>query len=230
VSVAAVAFVPCAPLLVPQVAGGSAALDEPMRAASRAAVAAAVAVAPDEIVVVAPVAAPGSWPSEASWDFAGFGVERPSAAGPELPWPLGLGAWLLDECGWAGARRYVGVGPGAAGLEPGAGTGPSEPGLTTVIVAVGDGSACRTERAPGYLDPRAEAFDAAIAAALAAGDTTALRGLDDRLADTLLCRSLPVWRWVAAALDDQPVSTAQLTVEVAPYGVGYFVASWTCAA
>jgi hypothetical protein len=42
------------------------------------------------------------------------------------------------------------------------------------VVALGDGSARRSEKAPGYVDPRAAAHDADVAAALAGGDAEGL--------------------------------------------------------
>jgi hypothetical protein len=222
VSVAAVAFVPAAPLLVPQVAGGSAAVDDALRAASLDAVARALGEGPDEVVVVAPTAAPGEWSQDTTWDFAGFGVARtPPDPRPVLPWPLGIGAWLLDECGWNGPRRYVGV--------PESGVAAPRPLLgdhATVVLAVGDGSACRTERAPGHLDDRAEPFDDEVAGHLARGDAIGLDRLDEVLARELSCAGLSVWRWVAAALTDAEVTKAELSTHIAPYGVGYFVALW----
>ena len=90
---------------------------------------------------------------------------------------------------------------------------------------MGDGSARRCERAPGYVDPRAEPFDAAVAAALAAGDAAALRALDPALGADLLAAGVPAWRvagHAAAGVD----LTAELLHRSAPYGVGYLVASW----
>jgi hypothetical protein len=141
-----------------------------------------------------------------------------------LPWPLGIGAWLLDEVGWDGPRRYLGVSPAddvAAATAQGTTDG------AQVVIAVGDGSACRTERAPGYLDDRAGAFDARIADLLARGDAAGLGGIDTALAADLMCAGLPVWRWVSATVGDAEVGAAELVTHVAPYGVGYFVARWS---
>ncbi|UMG91169.1 hypothetical protein [Nocardioides sp. TF02-7] len=55
----------------------------------------------------------------------------------------------------------------------------------TGVLVVGNGSAKRTEKAPGHLDERAEAFDAAVGAALLAPDPAALAALDERLAAEL---------------------------------------------
>jgi hypothetical protein len=227
VIITSVAFVPAAPLLVPQVAGGSAAVDGELRAASIAVVADVIGTGPGDVVVVAATPTPGEWTQAATWDFAGFGVVRdPIDDRPRLPWSLGIGAWLLDEAGWAGPRRYLGVPgvPGVPGPDPADPAGP--PAQRTAVIAVGDGSACRTEKAPGYLDRRAESFDARVADQLSRGDAAGLAATDQATAADLLCASVPVWRWVAAALGDAAVRDAHLVAHVAPYGVGYFVARW----
>jgi hypothetical protein len=225
VTVVAVVFVPAAPLMIPQVAGGSAALDSETRDAILATVARALADGPDQVVIVAPSESAGEWPSAATWDFAGFGVtRRPPDPRTTLPWPLGIGAWLLDECGWDGERGYLAVDGSAVATAAGE-TVPDH--RRTVILAVGDGSACRSERAPGHLDERAEPFDDRIAALLAAGDAQGLGELDETLAGELLCAGAPVWRWVATALAGRRVVGADLVTHVAPYGVGYFVAQWS---
>lgn len=217
----AVGFVPAAPLLVPALAGAAASLDADLRDASLAAVKRLMDVAPSEIVVAAPVPSAGEWPSDTTWDFAGFGVRRPAEPrAARLPWPLGIGAWLLDEAGSQAPRRYLGI---AADADPGDVQLPEG----AAVLAIGDGSACRTEKAPGHLDPRAEAFDAGIADCLGAGDVARLAATDAELAAELMCAGLPVWRWLAVALAGQSVSASELTADVAPYGVGYFVASWT---
>ena len=223
-SIRAVAFVPSAPLLIPALAGGSAGLDEELRAASLQAVAAVLASRPDEVVVVA-AALPGEWSADSTWDFSGFGVARAAPdPRPTLPWALGIGAWMLDECGWDGPRRYLGVqatsGPVGEDL-PGDGV--------RAVVVVGDGSARLSERAPGHLDERAEAFDGVVADLLACGDAAGLGRLDPALAEELMCAGLPAWRWVGATLAGVAVPAAELVLHVAPYGVGYFVARWSLA-
>jgi hypothetical protein len=67
--------------------------------------------------------------------------------------------------------------------------------------------------------------DLADAAALAAGDTAALAGLDPVEGARLLAAGVPVWRAVGAALAGRPV-TAHLSYDDAPFGVGYLVAEW----
>jgi hypothetical protein len=218
--VTAVGFVPAAPLLVPAVAGGSADLDAELRDACRAVVRTLCASGPDAVVVVAGLRESGSWPSDGTWSFDGFGVPRVGADDrPRLPWPLGIGAWLLDDAGCACDRGYVTVPPDAAADVA---TGPSR----IAVLAVGDGSARRTEKAPGFLDERAEPFDATIAHAIRDGDVAALADLDPGLAAELLCAGAPVWRWVMRQIGVRAVTGAELLADTAPYGVGYFAGWW----
>lgn len=60
----------------------------------------------------------------------------------------------------------------------------------TTLLVVADGSARRTEKAPGHLDPRAEAVDEAIVSAIREGAEGGLKGLLDL--DPELCAELLV--------------------------------------
>ena len=133
-------------------------------------------------------------------------------------------AWLLDDgpasvvVGSPGARRI------AAHLLGGEGWDPDARGL----LVVANGSATRTVKAPGHLDERAEAFDAAVRQALAAGDPAALAGIDLGLADDLW--ALPdadVLRGLAERVG--AVTEAHVDYDEAPYGVQYWVVRWQCA-
>jgi hypothetical protein len=225
VSIRRVAFVPSAPLLVPAVAAGSASLDEALRSASLDAVRVAIAGVPDQVLIVAAVAVTAEFPQGASWDFHGFGVPRGAGAGKSvLPWPLGIGAWLLDEAGWTRPRRYLGVAP-----DDPMGIAPPEADKDLAVIVVGDGSACRTEKAPGYLDERAAAFDADVVSCLASGDIAGLRAIDRGLAAELLCAGWAPWQWLSSAVEGGTVSEAELVTHIAPYGVAYLVANWVLA-
>jgi hypothetical protein len=146
------------------------------------------------------------------------GLVRPG--GRRVPLAHTLGAWLLEEAGFAGTR--VGVAP--ADLEQLARDLPAPLG----ILAMGDGSGRRSVKAPGYLDAGAGPFDAAVARALAAGDAGALAALDADEGERLMAAGVPVWRAVGAVLDRRQI-TAQLHHDAAPFGVGYLVASWVAA-
>lgn len=220
-----VAFCPQPPLLLPAVSGAPGAALTGLRAAACAAVSTLLAASPAVVLVVGDgPGGPPSGPGDAG-DLRGFGVdlEVPFAGpavpgGRRVPLPHLVGAWLLDEVGHTGAR--LGVGPGGLAAALATTSGP------VGVLAMGDGSARRTEKAPGALDPDAGPFDAAVAAALAAGDVAALAGLDPVAGERLLAAGVPVWRSVGAALAGRSFS-AEVGYDDAPFGVGYLVATWT---
>ena len=93
------------------------------------------------------------------------------------------------------------------------------------VLVMANGSAKRTEKAPGHLDDRAIAFDDALGAALAEGDTDALAALDPTLAAELWASGIEGLSGLAGLT----VEKAQVDYFDAPYGVAYWVARWTCA-
>ena len=216
--VCAIAFCPSPPLLVPELAAGAAGELDPLRAACREAVRRLLADRPDQVLVIGTGSGGGRFPPGSTGTLAGYGVPVTAAlpGGPprpdRLPLSLTLGAWLLS-----------GADVPCDGVAVD-GDAPSLPDAPAYLV-VGDGSARRTERAPGYVDPRAEAFDADVASALAAGDAAALRDLDPGLGADLLAAGVPAWRAVGRALAGRRYQ-ADLLYDAAPYGVGYFVAAW----
>jgi hypothetical protein len=220
-----VAFCPSAPLLPPVVAGRAAADTAELREACAQAVSVVLQGRPEAVVVVG-AGVPGGvrFGAGDAGDLRGFGVdlevpfaERVRPGGRRLPLAHTLGAWLLDEAGHSGLR--LGVGPGDLG--DALGDLPGDVG----VLAVGDGSARRTLKAPGYLDEAAGPFDAAVAAALAAGDAAALAALDLAEGERLLATGVPTWRAVGAALVGR-AAEATLRYDDAPFGVGYLVADW----
>jgi hypothetical protein len=224
----AVAFCPCPPLLPPAVAGRAADETAALRQACREAAEAVLAVRPAVVVVVGDGVPDGVryGPGDAG-DLRGFGVDleipfsgAPRPVGRRLPLAHTLGAWLLAEAGHAGPR--LGVGP--ADL-PGVLREQAGP---VAVLAMGDGSARRTVKAPGYVDPAAEPFDAAVAEALEKGDAGALAAFDPTEGERLLAAGVPTWRAVGAALAGRPIA-ARLRYDDAPYGVGYLVADWRAA-
>lgn len=221
----AVAFCPAPPLLVPELGGAPDADTTALRHACAGAVAAMLASGPDVVVVAGPGAPAGlRFGDGDAGDLRGFGVDlelpfsgRVRPGGRRLPLAHLLGAWLLDQAGFAGTR--VGVGPDdLPGLVR------SLPGPVGVL-AMGDGSARRSLKAPGHLDPAAQPFDDAVAEALGRGNAAALAALDADEGQRLLAAGVPVWRAVGAALADRPV-VARLHTASAPFGVGYLVADW----
>ena len=88
------------------------------------------------------------------------------------------------------------------------------------LLVVGNGSAKRTEKAPGHVDDRAVAFDAALGGALASGR---LAGLDLGLSEELWADTAAI-----AALADllPPGLPASVDYDADPFGVQYWVARW----
>ncbi|MFD0317667.1 class III extradiol dioxygenase subunit B-like domain-containing protein [Streptomyces flavalbus] len=240
------AVCPCPPLLVPQVAAGAAPELDAARAACVDALGVLAAARPDLLVVIGPddtdtdagtdtrryaQGAPGT--------FRGFGVDvdvrlgRPAAEpgaqpSPALPTSLAVGAWLLEHTGWSDAPIE-----GLAVREPievdrciTVGREVAARAARVALLVMADASACRTLKAPGYLDQRAEPFDTAVAHALATADTTALTTLDPALAHTLKAAGRPAWQVLAGAGETADLAGA-LLYEAAPYGVGYLVVTWS---
>jgi len=90
------------------------------------------------------------------------------------------------------------------------------------LLVVGNGSAKRTEKAPGHLDERARAFDDALGAALRAGD----------LSDVDLSLAAELWASVDAMDDLRDLlhgEPATVDYDDDPFGVQYWVMRWVLA-
>ncbi|MFE9833553.1 class III extradiol dioxygenase subunit B-like domain-containing protein [Streptomyces sp. NPDC005551] len=236
----AAAVCPCPPLLVPPVASGAAPELDAARAACTDALGVLAAARPDLLVVVGPAgrSARGPYPAGTPGSFSGFGVDLhvrlggggPGPGGPdrELPPSLAVAAWLLDRTGWTDAPlEGLGVGePLAAERCFEAGRDIGARADRVALLVMGDGSACRTLKAPGYLDERAAGFDAEVARALATADVAALRTLDAELAYELKASGRAPWQVLAGAAEEAGLGGA-LLYDDAPYGVGYLVAAWS---
>jgi hypothetical protein len=216
------AVCPHPPLLVPEVACGAAPELDSLRAACAEAL---VTLATADLVVVV-----GSGPVTRDFGADAAGTLRPygrditmGMGEPVLPLSLTIGRWLLGDR----SAVYRSVAEDAP-AESCARLGAELAGLAerVALLVMGDGSACRTERAPGYLDERAAGFDAGVARALAEADTAALSGLVPALAAELRAAGRAPWQVLAGAAGDGRF-TGTLLADEAPYGVGYLVANWT---
>ncbi|MCW2751176.1 MAG: hypothetical protein JWR83_2286 [Aeromicrobium sp.] len=199
-------------MLVPEVASGAADDLAQLRQACDDTVASLIALDPDRIVVLGSGDLAGDRDESAGGTFAGFGVYvRAGGATDELPLSLTIGAWLLDRAGWSGPRTYS--------------TGEPDTEGRVALLVMADGSAKRTTEAPGYFDERAEAFDSAIASALATGDAATLAGLDLALGAELWAAGTPALKTLGQMTKDAAI-TPRLRCDTAPFGVGYWVAEW----
>jgi hypothetical protein len=240
---AAAAVCPHPPLLIPEIAAGAAPETEALRRACLTAVSTLLDASAEQVVVVGTGPNPGSARPGARGTFAGFGVPAEVAlspveaaepgpgaasdAGPELPLSVSAGAWLLRQAGYTGQIRARVVTDRATTAECLAlGARIAAFPASTALLVMGDGSARRGERSPGYTDPRGIPFDATAEAALRDGDPAGLEALDPELARDLWAAGRAPWQVLAGAAAGLAGVKAELLYADAPYGVGYFVATW----
>ncbi|MGW1893048.1 class III extradiol dioxygenase subunit B-like domain-containing protein [Streptomyces sp. NPDC002004] len=234
----AAAVCPCPPLLVPEVATGAAPELAAVRTACSDTLAVLAAARPDRLVVAGPTdeSGAGAYAEGTPGSFRGFGVdlsvhlggEGPREAQRELPPSLAVAAWLLARTDWAaGPVEGLGV-PQDLATEQCVRAGREIAGRSerVALLVMGDGSASRGLKAPGYLDERAAAFDTEAARALGAADTAALTALDAVLGTELKAAGRAPWQVLAGAAEGAAL-TGALLYEGAPYGVGYMVAAWS---
>lgn len=216
------ALVPSAPLLVPELGGQDPLLPD-LRAAAARAVTALLDTGPDLVAVVGPAPATAVWPAHTPADFGPF-LGR-ATTGRTLPLSLALGATLLRAAGYAGGTVLHAVAAGAP-CDACAALGRSlaHAAGNVALLVVGDGSARRSLKAPGWFDERAEAFDAATERAVSSGDLGALLDVDPALAATLQAAGRPAWQVLAGAAGDVPCRS-DVGYADAPLGVGYLVAA-----
>ncbi|MBO8201225.1 class III extradiol dioxygenase subunit B-like domain-containing protein [Streptomyces smyrnaeus] len=232
----AAAVCPCPPLLVPEVAGGAAPEMDAARAACYDALGVLAAARPDQLFVLGPAepSGRGPHPQGTRGSFAGFGVPLEVSLGKgeparrELPPSLAVGAWLLERTEWTCCPvEGLGIGePLTRARCEETGRGLAARADRVALLVMGDGSNCRTLKAPGYFDERAAAFDAEAARALGSADTAALLALDEELAYDLKAAGRSSWQTLAGAAQGADLA-GRLLYDEAPYGVGYLVASWS---
>jgi hypothetical protein len=229
VPLVAAAVCPHPPLIVPQLAAGAAPELDDLRRSCDAAVARLGAAGPDLVAVV------GSGPSTTDHiapyraSFAPWGVPveaRLGVPGPDTPaLPLGVavGVWLLARTTPPPVRVVTVVATAPPAECARLGRSLARAGRVALL-AMGDGSACRDLKAPGYLDPRAKEYDGAVVKALAAADPAALLALDPELSAELMVAGRAPWQVLAGAVSQS--MRGEVLYDSAPYGVQYTVAVW----
>lgn len=223
----AIAIVPSAPVMVPELAGAAAAELTGLRDAVFTAAAAlpdrwvAVGVGPADTVITPPRAG----------TFAGYGVDlrvtldpQTGAAPTELPLCALITGWLRGHSrprARAEVRVYAHDHDADAALALGRRLRAQIDEATDRIgvLVVADGAHTLTPSAPGGYDPDSIAVQQTLDDALAGGDAAALT----RLPATVVGR---VGYQVLAGLTEPEPRTAEELYRGAPYGVGYFTGVW----
>jgi hypothetical protein len=225
----AIAIVPSAPVLVPELAGAAAAEVSDLSAA----VLAAAALLPARWVVIGTghdddVLGPAS-----TGTFAGYGADLPVRLSPdepddaptaELPVCALLAAWVRGQAApqaTAQIRLYASDHDADTALARGGQLRAEIDELPAPIgvLVVADGANTLTPAAPGGHDAGNAPAQQALDDALASGDVAALA----RLPEPILGR---VAFQVLAGLAEPGPRSAKELYRGAPYGVGYFVGVW----
>jgi hypothetical protein len=234
----AAAFVPSAPVLVPELSGPTVPEVLPVRAAAVQACRDLAEMCSRWVLVgigdlSRPVSPRGS--------FVGFGVDvqvdlTPGADGPadpEMPTAVLLGAWLrgqTDPSATLTVELADARAPSIACIRQGRNLGSR---LATIdepvgLLVVADGATTLTAKAPGGLAPGAVECQAQIDSALGAADLAVISGLDETRCADLGVGGRAAWQVVAGtvgALEKSRVHP-ESRYAGAPFGVGYTVAWW----
>jgi hypothetical protein len=221
------AICPHPPLLLPGLTG-AADVGAALRALCEAAVQEALEAAPDRVVIVGGAETTAAWDPATPLDGSPYGgpdVGRPAGSGPRLPLSLLVGRTVLD---WTGDLALQAVSTDASPHDCAALGAELVAEKRTTLLVMGDGSARRDPKAPGYVDERALAYDADVTGALSRADAAALSALDPQLAADLLVAGRSAWQVLAGALGGRPAAGRLLHVDD-PFGVLYVVATWRCA-
>ena len=223
----AIAIIPSAPVLVPELAGAAA--DE--LAELRAAMVAVVAALPPRWVVVGVGAADGVVGPESVGTFAGFGADlvvrlSPQASGRpvELPLCALITGWMRDQAqpdARAEVRVYAANHDGEAALTLGRQLRNEIDRLAEPagVMVVADGANTLTPAAPGGHHPNDVAVQRALDDALSCGDVAALTRLPRQVVGRVAFQ-------VLAGLAEPVPRSAKELYRAAPYGVGYFAGVW----
>lgn len=222
---AAIALIPSAPVLVPELAGAAAAEVADLRAA----VLSAAAALPPRWIAIGAAGGDQVIAASAVGTFAGYGADvrvalSPDADGPvaELPLAALIAGWVrgqLDAGISAEVRVSADVGETAVhrgtALRAELDASPEPVG----VLVVADGANTLTESAPGGFDPDSVSAQAALDDALAAGDPDAVRrGVGGAIGQS-------AYQVLAGLAGERPVRAHEL-YRGAPYGVGYFAGTW----
>lgn len=220
---------------MPELAGAAAGELDDLRAACHEALGVLLATDHDALVVVGSGKTTRRYGTRAAGSLRPWGVDvRAGGPGePVLPLSLTVGAWLLEQAKNQAKSRaksapnaYRAVAEDADPADCAALGAELVAGRRVALLVMADGSACLTEKAPGFLDPAARPYNDLIAGALARADQGVLAGLDPAQAATLWVGGRAALQVLAGAAGERRFE-GRLLADVAPYGVGYFVSAWS---
>jgi hypothetical protein len=223
----AIALIPSAPVMVPELANGAAAELTELRAA----VFAAARELPDRWIAVGVGSTDEVIGSGAGGTFGGYGVDvRVGLAGHELadvtrlPLCALIAGWVRGQVS-PGARAEVRVYSDEHGVDAALARGRAlraeiEGAADAIgVLIVADGANTLTPPAPGGYDPASPVVQKGLDDALGAGDVGALAELPAEIVGRVAYQ-------VLAGLAEPAPSAARELFRGAPYGVGYFVGVW----
>jgi hypothetical protein len=222
----AIAIVPSAPVLVPELAGAAA----PEIADLRRAVSVAISALPDRWIAVGVGASDTVVGAERSGSFGGYGVDVHVGLSPEIgavtPLPLCalITGWVRGQMRPT-ARAEVRVYAAGHNADAAQARGRQlraeidEAADPIGVLIVGDGAHTLTPAAPGGHDPGSIDVQRALDNALADGDAAALLRLPAWIPGRV------AWQVLAGLVEPAPRSAKEL-YRGAPYGVGYFAGVW----
>jgi hypothetical protein len=223
----AIAIIPSAPVLVPELAGAAA--DEV--AELRAAMVAAVATLPPRWIAVGVGRSDGVVGPEAIGTFAGFGVDlsvrlSPHATGRpvELPLCALIAGWIRAQAqpdAVVQVRVFADSHDSATAVDLGRQLRNEIDQSTdpTGVLVVADGANTLTASAPGGHQPADVDVQRALDDALACGDLAALTRLPAQVRGRVAFG-------VLAGLAEPVSRSAKELYRSEPYGVGYFAGVW----
>ncbi|MGW5715220.1 hypothetical protein ACWEVP_03570 [Amycolatopsis sp. NPDC003865] len=219
---------PHPPLLLAGVTGAPIPEVEQLRAAGRAAVDDLMAAEPDVLVAVGASRGTKAWSADAPSPRHLFAPGTgPVSAGEPLPLSLAVARDFT-----AGVRipvEFHGVDTALpVGECRGYGRWLAERAGRIALLVMGDGSARRGPRAPGYEDTRALQVDHILGEALHTGKAEPFYNLTPELADELLVGGRVAWQVLAGACEGRTVDS-KCRYSDDPFGVWYPVFTWSLA-
>ena len=221
-----------------------------MREACSVALQRVVDAQPDLVIVVGDDSGRSTYGAGTHGSFAGFGVPVTTALPGDdmdgrvanrdrdrLPLSLAVAAMLMERVRpWPSVRgeglptTMTSVDAVALGAEWADSAG------RVAVIAMGDGAATLTVKAPGYLVEGAEQWQKRVTQALAEADVAAIKAIASADADAFQAAGRVAWQAAAGATDAAEPSGAEpsgaerwvgeLLADESPYGVAYLVAVW----